>query len=293
MKFSLKAALVVITLVVFGLIFFVEPHLRIKRQNDVISALTSDMDSIERENGNITTIKCTFPVGGDDLPAPIPIERITALYKLKNLSFQSVSFDSLESISKLKHLETLWIEDCKIKDVSSVAELQINHFMLDDEKLASQFPVMPKLERLSLGHAGGGFWLTLTDGNDVFGPPPVGYPFDQLKPYRSVAQLDLLLLTITKFDGLELFPNLKILTLHGCKLLAFDGIEKIPSLQTIDLKLMSPKAPSLSELDLTPLTKCQSLSRLILPESTSDDVLDEIRERVPKCEVVSFESPEN
>ena len=98
MKFSLKSALVVITLTVCGLIFFVEPHLRIKRQNDVISVLTLDVDSIERENGNVTTIKCTFQAGGGDTFVPIPIERISALYKLKNLYFQSVSFDSLESI---------------------------------------------------------------------------------------------------------------------------------------------------------------------------------------------------
>ena len=189
-------------------------------------------------------------------------------------------------------LETLWINDCRIKDVSSVAELQINHFMLDDEKLASQFPVMPKLERLTLGQTNQGYWGTLTDGfDDVYQPPPVGYPFGQLKPYRSVAQLDLLLLTITKFDGLELFPNLKILTLHGCELIGFDGIEKLPSLQSIDLKVMSPNAPSLRELDLTPLTKCQTLGRLILPESTSADVLNEIKMLLPECEVVSFEAP--
>ena len=298
-NFSLKATLFALTLIVIGLVFFVEPHLRIRRQNEVIEVMLSQSDSLQRDNsGNVTTIKCGLRWHDRGRPGdavgilnsavvPIPIERIGALKKLKNLYLHKVTFGSLEPITKLKNLETLWVYDCVIETFSDIPQLNITRFILNNEKQASQFPVMPKLKHLTLGHSGQGYWLTMP--NAVIGrakhlPPPPGYDFHQLNNYRTATKVDLLLLTIRNFDGLDQFENLESLTLDGCELYSFEGIEKLPSLTSIEITDISPLTPDLANMDLTPLQNCQILKHFTFPDSTPVEVVRKFQKALPQID---------
>ncbi len=286
LRFSLKTVLILMTIVVVGIAFVVEPYLRLARIERTLDDLNAKRDSIEyNEDKQITSVTCGFP--GTSHPYPeISLEHIHVLRHLETITFDRCMVESLEPLAGLGSLKNLWIKKCQIKNFELSQPLNINCLLVEDEKEISSFSNLPKLERLVLGFTGQGYILTFPDEPvRVIKPTEQDFDVRTLTEFPSLKELSVVMLEIENFEGLEQLLNLEHLVLHQCDVFGWNGIENVKSLRILDLSNELPDFPGWDLDTARPLFECKSLTRLLLPADAPKIFVNAMKARLPNCEV--------
>ena len=236
-----------------------------------------NLKSLDLEGQQISDISPLFNTNIEQLRLCCnPITSLEGIQKMKNLKELAISSTNITDISpvyELNNLETLWIDDTEITDISGLInnkklkELNITgskvrkvppfnsvkdvRFIAEDIYFNdySFLDNIKSIDELMVLNKKAGSVLPHLDGKQVYD------------------------LTIEKISSLDYFNNITILPLASISLASpllnsLEGIEKLEGVS--EIKILYYKDDAIKISDLTPLTRLNSLEKVLLNKEMKD-----------------------